>query len=192
MFHRALVCTDFTDGVYRLAQFIPSLAAGGFDQLVFCHHVSVEGDWEIPPTDSEEVKQARQRLQGLIRDVPEGVEALVEVMMGRPSDNILRLAQKYNSDVIFLGTPTRTLLEEKLFGSTTARLVERTSVPLMILRPQLVSTYTTKELDLRFRNLFEYLLIPYDGSTGSQHLVNRIKQRVQDDPQSTLERCRLL
>lgn len=192
MFRRALVCTDFTDGVYRLAQFVPSLAAGGFNQLVFCHHVSVEGDWEIPPTDSDQVNQARQRLLDLLREVPEGIEATVEVMMGRPSDNILRLVEKYQSEIVFLGTPTRTLLEEKLFGSTTARLVERTPVPLMILRPQLVSTYTTKELDLRFRHLFDYLLIPYDGSPGGDYLLSQIKQILKQNPEAKLERCRLL
>lgn len=192
MFQRALVCTDFTDGIYRLAQFVPSLAASGFNQLVFCHHVSLEGDWEIPPTDPEEVDQARQRLSDLLREVPDEVEVAIEVMMGRPSDNILRLVNKYQSEIVFLGTPTRTLLEEKLFGSTTARLVERTPVPLMILRPQLVSTYTTKELDLRFRNLFEYLLIPYDGTAGGEYLLDQIKHIVKQNPKSTLERCRLL
>lgn len=192
MFQRALVCTDFTDGIYRLAQFIPSLAAAGFKQLVFSHHVSVEGDWEIPPKESEEVQQARQRLLELLREVPEEVEVAVEVMMGRPSENILRLIKKYESDIVFLGTPTRTMLEEKLFGSTTARLVERTPIPLMILRPQLISTYTTKELDLRFSHLFEYLLIPYDGSTGGDRLIEQIKEVVQNNPNSTLERCRLL
>ncbi|PSN07424.1 universal stress protein UspA-like protein [filamentous cyanobacterium CCT1] len=192
MFQRALVCTDFTDGLYRLAQFVPSLASGGFKQIVFCHHVSVEGDWEIPPTESDEVNEARQRFENLLREVPEHVEVAIEVMMGRPSDNILRLVKKYNSQVVFLGSPTRTLLEEKLFGSTSARLAEQTPVPLMILRPQLVSTYTTKELDLRFQNLFEYLLIPYDGSEGSDYLLDQIKQAVKRNPEAKLERCRLL
>jgi nucleotide-binding universal stress UspA family protein len=192
MFQRALICTDFTDGISRLAQFVPSLVAGGFESLIFFHNVAVESEREIPRIEPEAVEAPKQKLKQLIREVPEGIEAKVEVQVGRPSDNILRMAKQYGSDVIFLGTPTRTLLEEKLFGSTTVRLSERTDIPLLILRPQLISTYTTAELELRCEHLFRYLLVPYDGTKGSDHLVEQIKQQVSHNPNSVLERIRLL
>ncbi len=192
MFQRALICTDFTDGMYRLAQFVPSLAAGGFKSLVFFHNVSVESGREIPREDPELLEPARQRLQSLLREVPKDVDVTIEVQLGRPSDGILRLAKQHRADVIFLGTPTRTLLEEKLFGSTTASLAEKTGVPLVILRPQLVSTYTTAELELRCAHLFRYLLVPYDGTDGGKTLIRKIHQQVKDNPDSVLERVRLL
>lgn len=192
MFQRALICTDFADGMHRLAHFIPSLAEGGFKQLVFFHNVAVEAEREIPRIDPEQIESKRKKLSDAIRDIPEGIKVKVEVQVGRPSDNILRLAKASQSDVIFLGTPTRTLLEEKLFGSTTVQLLERTDLPLMILRPQLVATFTTAELDLRCRHLFRYLLVPYEGSAGSDYLIQQIKQQVQSNSDSVLERCRLL
>jgi nucleotide-binding universal stress UspA family protein len=192
MFQKALICTDFTDGVYRLAKFVPSLAEGGFRQLVFFHNLSVETDREIPRANPERLEAKRQQITDLLREVPEGVNVKVEVQVGRASDSILKLAKTTQAEVIFLGTPTRTLLEEKLFGSTTMQLVERTEVPLLILRPQLISTYTTEELDLRCSHLFRYLLVPYDGSSGADHLVQQIKRQVQSNPNSVLERVRLL
>lgn len=192
MFQRALICTDFSDGIYRLAQFVPALAAGGFKQLVFFHNVSVTAGPEIPRANSTQLEAKRKRIADLLREVPAGIDVQVEVQMGRPSDNILRTAKKLNSDIIILGTPTRTLLEEKLFGSTTAQLAERTELPLMILRPQLISTYTTAELELRCRHLFRYLLVPYEGGPGSEHMLQQIKQQVQANPNSVLERLRLL
>ncbi|MGB3199515.1 MAG: universal stress protein [Nodosilinea sp.] len=192
MFQRALICTDFTDSTYRLAQFVPSLAAGGFKHLVFVHCVSVESGPEIPRQNSDQLDAIRQRLQDLLRDVPDDMDVTVEVQLGRASDCILRLAKQHQADVIFLGTPTRTLLEEKLFGSTTATLAEKTSVPLVILRPQLVSTYTTAELELRCAHLFRYLLIPYNGTQASKTLVQKIHYQVQHNPNSVLERVRLL
>jgi nucleotide-binding universal stress UspA family protein len=192
MFQRALICTDLTDGMYRLAQFVPSLAAGGFESLVFFHNVSVDSGREIPREDPELLEPARQRLHELLREVPDDVEVTVEVQMGRPSDSILRLAKHHQSEVIFLGTPTRTLLEERLFGSTTANLAEKTGVPMTILRPQLVSTFTTAELELRCANLFRYLLVPYDGTEGGKHLIQQIHQQVTRNPNSVLERVRLL
>lgn len=192
MFQRALICTDFTDGIYRLAQFVPSLVAGGFKSLVFFHNVSVDSEREIPRNSPELLEKNRQRLQTLLRDIPDGIDVTVEVQMGRASESILRLAKKHQSDVIFLGSPTRTLLEEKLFGSTTAGLAEKTTIPIIILRPQLVSTYTTAELKLRCAHLFRYLLVPYDGTQGGKNLVKKIHQQVKSNPNSVLERVRLL
>lgn len=192
MFQRALICTDFTDGIYRLAQFVPSLAAGGFKSLVFFHNVSVDGEWEIPRDSPELLEEPRQRLQTLLRDIPDGIDVTVEVQMGRASESILRLAKQHQVDVIFLGSPTRTLLEEKLFGSTTAGLAEKTAIPIVILRPQLVSTYTTAELELRCAHLFRYLLVPYDGTQGGKNLIKKIHQQVKSNPNSVLERVRLL
>ncbi|HSM80595.1 MAG TPA: universal stress protein [Nodosilinea sp.] len=192
MFQRALICTDFTDGIYRLAQFVPSLAAGGFKSLVFFHNVSLESGPEIPRENPELLEPYRQRLKELLREVPEGVDVTIEVQMGRPSDSILRLAKQHRSEVIFLGTPARTLLEEKLFGSTTASLAEKTGIPLAILRPQLVSTYTTAELELRCAHLFRYLLVPYDGTAGGKNLIQHIHRQVKGNPDSVLERVRLL
>lgn len=192
MFQRALICTDFTDGIYRLAQFVPSLAAGGFKSLVFLHSISVESGPEIPREDSDILEPARQRLQELLREAPDDIDVTVEVQLGRASDCILRLAKQHQVDVIFLGTPTRTLLEEKLFGSTTAKLVEKTTVPMLILRPQLVSTYTTAELELRCAYLFRYLLVPYDGREGGKKLIQRLHHQVKNNPDSVLERVRLL
>lgn len=192
MFQRALICTDFTDGTYRLAKFVPSLVAGGFKSLVFFHSVSVESGPEIPRADSDVLEHPRQRLQELLREVPDDIDVTVEVLMGRASESILRLAKQHQSDIIFLGTPTRTMLEEKLFGSTTVRLTENTDIPMVILRPQLVSTYTTAELELRCAHLFRYLLVPYDGTEGSKTLVEKIHHQVKNNPNSVLERVRLL
>ncbi len=192
MFQRALICTDFKDSMHRLAQFAPSLAAGGFNALTFFHNVGIETEREIPSQDPELLAKPKQRLSDLLREVPEDVTVTVDVQMGKASDNILRLAKQYQSEVIFLGSPTRTLLEEKLFGSTTMTLAERTLVPLVILRPQLVATYTTAELELRCTHLFRYLLLPYDGTQGGKTLVEAIKRQVKTNPNSVLERVRLL
>jgi len=192
MFQRALICTDFTDGMYRLAQFVPALAAGGLKSFMFFHNVPMETEREIPRVDPHQLDEPRQTLTNLLREVPDGVEVTVEVQMGRASDNILRLAKQFRADIIFLGTPTRTLLEEKLFGSTTVRITEKTDIPVLILRPQLMSTYTTAELELLCKYIFRYLLVPYDGSRGGQRLIERIQQRVTDNPDSVLERVRLV
>lgn len=189
MFQRLLICTDFSDGLHRLVHFVPSLAASGIEHLVFLHSIPFV-DCEGPPrVDTKKLEQARERLDVALKDVPPGIDVQVEVESGRPVDLILRAVEEHAVDLILVGTPTRSLLAEKLFGSTTVELSQRLTVPLMILRPQLIATYTVEELDLRCRHLFRYLLVPYHGSETSKYLVQRLKQKIQQS--IALERLHL-
>ena len=182
MFRRALICTDFSDGLYRLGYVVSSLVEGGFDEITFFHNVAVATERSVPRVDEEGMEAARQRFQQIIEDSPHGAQIDVAVQCGLPIDNILKQVQAVNADIIFLGTPTRSALSEKLFGSTTMGLVERIPVPMMILRPPLVSTYTTEELAIRCRNLFQYLLIPYDGSQGAIRFLERLQAQIKNVP----------
>lgn len=191
MFQRALICTDFSDGLYRLTQVLPSLVEGGLRHFVFFHNVAVEGDRSIPRVDQEGIESAQQRLEGLLKAVPAEAEVDIQVVSGRPMDNILKLAKAKKVDVALLGMPARTLLTEKLFGSTTMGIVERTPVPLLIMRPQLLAAYTTEELALRCRHLFRHLLVPYNGSDSANSLLDSLQEALADNGDRRLESCAL-
>lgn len=192
MFQRCLICTDFSDGLYRLAEFASSLAAGGIKQLIFLHSVPLWEEGEIPRVDDEAIAKAHTRLQQLLKTIPDGVEVKIEVPSGRPQDTIQKVAKADKADVIIVGMPLQSLLQEKLFGSTTIGLAKSCITPLLILRPQLIATYTREELDLRCQHLFRYLLIPYNGSNSSQYLVEKIKEYVQTQPNNSLQQCLLM
>lgn len=192
MFQRCLICTDFSDGLYRLVEFLPSLAKGGIKQIIFSHVAPLWEEGEIPRIDEEAVEAARQRFEKGLKDAPEGLEVKVEIDSGRPVDIIPKVAKTYNVDVIMTGMPIRSLLKEKLFGSTTAALARNCVTPLLILRPELISTYTREELNLRCQHLSRYLLIPYDGSESSQYLVKKVKESAQKRPEGSLQQCMLI
>src|SRR3712207_1461471 len=192
MFQRCLICTDFSDGLYRLVGFVPSLAASGIQQIVFLHSVPLWQEGEIPRIDEKAIASSRDRLQAGLKDVPAGVEVHIEVPSGRPVDNILKAARNYKVDVILTGMPIRSLLQEKLFGSTAAELARACTIPLLIVRPQLISTYTREELELRCQHLFRYLLLPYDGSNAAKYLVQKVKDYAQNQPSDSLKQCMLM
>ncbi|MEL7050284.1 MAG: universal stress protein [Cyanobacteria bacterium J06588_5] len=191
MFKRALICTDFSDSLQRLADFVPDLAKGGMTHLVFFHNVPLMTSREIPCVDEEQVAEAKAALSVAESAVPDGTEVHIEVASGRPAENIVRAVQKYQPDIIFSGMPTRSTLNERLFGSTTMELAEKVEVPILILRPQLVSTYRESELSERCQNMFNYLLLPYDDSSSAKKLVGEIKTRIAADPNCALETCLL-
>lgn len=191
MFHRLLICTSLHDGLQRLVNFVPEIAASGVHQIVFLHVMPIE-DRGIPKPDEAKIQQVRSQLTHTSTELPAGVEVKVEVQYGRTADRILATAQDYQSDLIILGTESRSLLTEKLFGSTATALCQARKTPVMILRPQLISTYTVAELSLRCRHLFRYLLVPYNGSHASESLIAYIHQAGTAQSLGSLQECFLL
>ncbi len=191
MFKRVLICTDFTDSLQRLANFVPDLAKGGMEHIVFFHNVPLMTSREIPCVDEEKVNAARALLAKAESTAPEGTTVVIEIASGRASENIVKVAKKYLSDIIFSGMPTRSVLNERLFGSTTLAIADKVDVPILVMRPQLIATYRNAELSHRCQNLFNYLLVPYDGSASAQKLVSKLKPQIQADAQNSLTTCLL-
>ena len=193
MFKRVLISTDLSDGLYRLVNFIPSLAANGIERIVFLHTVPLWEEGRIPREDTEKIDLAKSRLSPALDNVPDGVEVKIEVVTSnKPDETILETAKTHNCDVTILGANIHTLLDEKLFGSTSACISEHTETPLMVLRPQLISTYTCEELSLRCRHLFRYLMIPYDDSKSARYLVQQVEQYALNRNDHSLEKCLLI
>ena len=192
MFQRCLVCTDFTDGLQRLVYFVSSLAKGGLKEIVFLHSVSLWEEGEIPRVDQEKIDLVKERLSPALQNIPSNVTVKVEVPSGEPIDTIPKIVEDYAIDLILTGTPLRSALQEKIFGSTSMKLANSVGVPLMILRPQLISVYTQEEIGLRCQHLCRYLLIPYNDGETAHYLIERIKHYAAARPESSLQKCLLV
>ena len=192
MFQSCLICTDFTDGLYRLIDCVPSLAQSGLKKIVFFHSVPLWEEGEVPRVDNEKIEQAKQRLQEAANNAPESIDVQIEVSSGKPLDTIPRVLKKHPVDVIVMGSPIKTLAQEKVFGSTSAGLAKLTDRPLNIIRPELITTYTLEELDLRCRHLWRYLLIPYNDSKTARYLIEEIKRYAKNRPDASLKQCMLM
>jgi len=192
MFRKILVSTNFTDGLHRLGQFLPSLAAGGVEQIVFLHCVPFWSKGQIPREDTEQIKKAQDRLSFITENIPNGMEVAVEIKSGLPIDHILKVAQTYKSDVVVVGTEPKTLLSDQLFGATIIDLSARIKVPLITFPTPLLYALTAEELDLRCRHLLRYVGIPYDDTDVFPQLVAEFKRYAAQRPANSLERCMLI
>lgn len=192
MFKSCLICTDFSDGLYRLVNFVPDLAQAGLNKIVFFNSVPLWEEGEVPRIDEEKVKEAQNRLKPATINIPNGVDVQIEVLSGKPLDTIPRVLKNHPVDVVITGTPIRSLLQEQFFGSTSVGLAKLINQPLTIIRPQLITTYTTEELKLRCQHLWQYLLIPYKEGPSARYLIEKIKREVQKHPDSPLKQCLLI
>jgi nucleotide-binding universal stress UspA family protein len=190
MFHRLLICTSLSDGLQRLVHFVPSLAASGLQHITFLHVLPVDGRG-IPRVDEGRKQQVKEQLSVAKAEAPAEVEVAVEVQAGRTDERILAVAKAHQCDLIILGSESRSLLTEKLFGSTAVSLCQQGTTPILILRPQLISVYTVEELDLRCRHLLRYFLLPYNGDRASEYLISQVKKCAGERPASILQECLL-
>ncbi len=188
MFQRLLICTDLSDGFHRLARCVNSLATAGVKQVTFLYCKPLVDSEGVPRLEVQEVEAATAAIQ---RWMPESsnLDVAIEVQMGNITDCILRTADKQQSDLILLGTVSKTLLNEQLFGSTTREIACKTSIPLMIFRPQLLDVMMFEELLLRCQYLFRRVLIPYDGSDTANYVVEQIYKLAME--KSGVEICTL-
>ena len=192
MFQSCLICTDFSDGLYRLVDCVPNLAKCGLQKIVFFHSVPIWSEGEVPRIDEEKAERAKQRLSKALENVPESTDVQIEIISGKPLDTIPRVLKKHDIDVIMTGASIKNSLQEGVFGSTSSGLAKLTSQPLNIIRPELITTYTREELALRCRHLWRYLLIPYNNSKTAKYLIDEIKKYAQDRPEDSLQQCMLM
>lgn len=81
------------------------------------------------------VEEARAKLTEIAAaHFPEGVEPLIEVRTGQPSEEILGVADEVGADAIFMATHGRTGLKHIVFGSVAERVVSRAPCPVLTVR----------------------------------------------------------
>ncbi|MBF2098005.1 MAG: universal stress protein [Gloeomargaritaceae cyanobacterium C42_A2020_066] len=190
MFHNLLIATDLEDGLPRLLTCLPSLGAAGVRKVTVVHGVPL---WESEGVCREDTKRLAQVEHSLrLPEDTAGLEVQRVIRSGRPEMVIQEVVQEVKPDLLVVGAAQRSLLAEKLGGSTTLALAPRVKLPILVLRPQLLFTFTQDELALRCQHLFRSLLIPYDGRPAGQALLTRFLSQAQQSPEPSLEICTLV
>ena len=194
MFKHVLIATDCRDGLERLAQCLDALQEGGIQTVSFVHSL----DWKeesggIPADRTPEIEAVEAQIRKSAGALPKGMTFRVWVQVCKPSVAIENAIKEYRPDVLLLGMSTRNFLVEKLFGSTTMELLPRLEIPVLVVRPQMIATFTLEELRLRCSHLFRCILLPYDFSKGSGDLLNYLVNRLAElDPTPQIKTLYLL
>ena len=100
--------------------------------------------FHVPPTTIENfvgeiVTGAEQGMADFVEENFKGVEAEGRVVVGYAAEEILKTAVKENCDLIVMGTHGRKGIDRILFGSVAEKVVKRSSVPVLTIRPHAVS-----------------------------------------------------
>jgi nucleotide-binding universal stress UspA family protein len=97
------------------------------------HSVSISEE-KIDYTKKRILKRLQTVCQSELNGDPEaeGIVESIEVVEGYPADEILARADKFNCDIIFMGTHGKGFLNHSYFGSVSKRVLRRARKPVFI------------------------------------------------------------
>ncbi len=140
---KILVPTDFSEGARHALSYGISFAREYEAELLVVHVVenfAAPYANDLFPVPMAEVFEelsafARKELGKLEQEArAKGVTTRTEVVQGKPSIEIMRVAREEAIDMIVLGTHGKGVLDQALFGSTTERVVRKAPCPVLTVR----------------------------------------------------------
>ena len=141
-FKTILVATDFSEvslNALQVAKLFAEQFGATVQILTVIEPIPFIAGVESMPlavTDDRVEKNTRMELARLVaRELPPTISSKVEVLWGKPADEILKLARGCNVDLILLGTHGRTGLKHLLLGSTAENVVRRAPCPVLVVPP---------------------------------------------------------
>ncbi|WP_343561062.1 universal stress protein [Kiloniella sp. b19] len=137
-----LVAVDNSDGSKRALQHAVERAKASSAKLILTHVI----DWSPYSfhTPDELAERTKRREEEIIRArdivlVPlaeevrqAGLEVEIEIQHGRGAETLAQLAEQHNVAQIIAGRSGETNLKTLMFGSTSSKLVQISSVPVLI------------------------------------------------------------
>ncbi|MFW5903416.1 MAG: universal stress protein [Halolamina sp.] len=162
MYERILFPTDGSEAAEAVLEHVLDLAAG-VDATLYVLNVADTNRDSVARIDGEVVDVLEEEGEKIVEAVADrarerGVPVETEVLQGDPYRTILDYADRRDVELIALPTRSRGVLDRFLLGSVTERVVRRSDVPVLTIRP---------DEDVDLRSLYRNVLVPTDGSESA-------------------------
>ena len=140
-----IVCPiDFSPLSMRALKYAQSLAQESGKRLLLLHVLDWNVDRPITASEGPAISAARRQREEAARlelhalvgdDARLWCQCEELTVIGRPYEEILRVAGERNADLIVMGVHGRNTIETALYGSTTTQVVRRAACPVLTIRP---------------------------------------------------------
>ncbi|WP_418286196.1 universal stress protein [Halorubrum sp. DTA46] len=167
MLDRILFPTDGSDGASAAFDHVLDLAAD-YDATVHVLNVADTTHDSVTRLGSEVVdvleREGRQIVESTAeRAADRGVETVTDVFQGGIAETITAYAEEYGTDLIAMSTRGQTGLDRLFLGSTTERVVRRSTVPVLSIGSDGAPA----------RYPYRNILVPTDGSERAGDALDR-------------------
>jgi nucleotide-binding universal stress UspA family protein len=138
-FQKILCPVDFSPLSIAALGVALSLAEESGKKLILTHIFDWPADRAVPPAVQADLRHSQEtalrELHALIPvDARPWCDSLELTAIGRPYEEILRLADANNADLIVMGVHGRNSVNAALFGSTVNQVVRHAACPVLTIR----------------------------------------------------------
>lgn len=153
MFKQVLYPTDFSDSASAALEYVKRLREAGAEEVILLHvydERNIDLYWEIeaeyrrePPEQvkHEIVKKMLEKSYERLKEIEEelqeaGFKTELVVVEGVPWQEIVKTAEDMSVSLIVMGSHGERGFVERIVGSTTARVLVHSPVPLLVAKPK--------------------------------------------------------
>ena len=151
MFSTILFPTDFSKTAERAFEYVKKLKEAGNKKVLLVHIIegseleAIEevkldldqfGEHTIESIEEHLIAKSRKKLEPYADQLKlNGIDTAIYVEVGKPSKEILELADKENVDLIVLGERGMTELRELLLmGSVAGKVLQHSKIPVLVIK----------------------------------------------------------
>lgn len=129
---RIILATDLTPAGDRAFDRAVDLAAEWNAELVVLHVVEASSSrsWGV----DRRVRNARTEMDALLRSARRPCRTRSEILIGDPAERTLAYAREMECDFLVTGPAHGKIVGEKLLGSTAARMLRQSPIPVLAVR----------------------------------------------------------
>jgi nucleotide-binding universal stress UspA family protein len=139
VFNRVLVALDSSEQSDYVIQCVLQIKLESSATVILCHVIelsetNLEQPADLPSIDPElgQFRHIEKALQGYQAELPCQTE--LEIVMGDPTEEIIRLANIYKADLIVLGSRGLTGVNRILKGSVGSQVVSESPCSVMVVK----------------------------------------------------------
>ena len=173
MLEKILVGTDLSEPSLAVLDYLPGLKELGVREIVLTHVVFLAGTVGLEQTLIDEAERVIAEQAKSLRDAGFEVETVVEV--GAPVSRLTQLAEKHGVSALVVGSHGRSMLKRLLLGSVAMGLLQRSTVPVLIVRMNLCETDEGISCELLPQRPHQHLLFPTDFSEAADAAFEWLK-----------------
>ena len=180
MFARVLFPTDFSPQADQLAGCLNEMKSLGMQEVVLLNVVELGPQIGFASDTFEQMlawkKDAEPRLADLKNRIEKnGIRCHWRLELGKPSLEIVRVAEEERAALIAIGTHGHGFVRGVLLGSVTHDVVRHASVPVLVLKVTVMDKLGRTDCDFVCQHIFRRVLLPTDFSECAGEALALVK-----------------
>jgi nucleotide-binding universal stress UspA family protein len=135
-----LIALDDSEIANRVIETVQRLALPSNGKVILCHvfptsnsEMELSPDRPHPESETISYLQVEKKLQSYQAELP--VDSHVELVIGDPAEEIIRLANIYQADLIVIGSRGLTGITRIVQGSISCQVVEEANCSVLVVKP---------------------------------------------------------